>query len=428
MFKIIRKIRPANLIGSKLNEIESWIDEQFYLNIPIQENDIETIENKFEVKDKVELDKFGKEMRKNCPDSLGKSLFYIREHTDYPRGNHLGRYCLYHVWPLFFEKFPLGQIWIIELPKSWTQEVWKGQRELAIKYGYDKSNPTGFSAQEMTGLQIDNFHLHSLNILSYGIYPLILSNFISIGLKSNLTLLYIPDRAFEYSQMMEADTLYTNILWDFHHLFDDQWTFDSSRGAKSSTSGIILNPINLLDYFQWFIDKIDNRMKDIISIEDHLLREKLVMTVNRAIYDALLSVTTELPYISKIFFFNFLDKFANIMHLLGMEDNDTKAWLKLVDKNFLCDTVLKTVQNIPNPAGEYLSHIVTFAVKEMEYGELLPDNLRDIRNTHHGYNIKSQSIDRLMEKDGEINNDIPLIVIPLLLYIFSIPWNNIENE
>jgi len=140
------------------------------------------------------------------------------------------------------------------------------------------------------------------------------------------------------------------------------------------------------------------------------------------IVDAQLAVTTELPYISKVFFFNFLNKLANIMKLLKIEDNETETWLRLVNQDFICKTVLKTIKKIPNRAGEYLTDVVNLAVEEMKIGELTPSDLLDIINTHHGYNIKSQSINRLMKKDGEINNDIPLLTTPLLIYLFSIPW------
>ncbi|HML04422.1 MAG TPA: hypothetical protein VK426_01480 [Methanobacterium sp.] len=418
MFKIVHKITAENLLG--FDELESWLDDNFYLNYKL---DDDSINNKFDFKDRSELDKHGRRLVDDCPDSLGLSLYWIRNSTEnYFRGNHIGKLCYYHIWPLFFRKFPLGQIWIIESPKSWTDAIWEDRRKLGEEYGYDKNNPLGFP-QEMSGLQIDLFPQNALNIVAYGIYPLILCNFILTGIKTDLTILYIPDRSFKHSQMTEANTLYTRILWDFHHVFDDQWTFDGSRGPKSAINEVFLNPIKQLDYFQWFIEKIDNRMNDIISIEDPLLREKLVMTVNRSIADAIMSVTSELPYISMIFFFGFLDKLANIMNLLKIDNSETDAWKKIVNKDFLSSEVFETLQKVPNKSGEHLTNIITSVIEELEYSELSPEDLRDIRNTHHGYNLtRKGAIDRLMTKNGEFNNDITLIVTPLLLYLFTIPW------
>lgn len=416
MFKIVYKITAENLIGNK--ELESWLDDKFFLN-----SQLDSIHKNFDYKDRAELDRYGREVIEKCPDSLGLSLYWIRNSTEgYSYINHIGKLCYYHIWPFFFRKFPLGEIWIIETPKTWTDKIWDDRSKLAKEYGYDSIDPTGFP-QEMSGLQTDLFPQNALNILSYGIYPLISCNFLLTGLKSHLTILYIPDRSFKHSQMTESNTLYTRILWDFHHIFDDQWTFDGSRGPKSAINEVLLNPIKQIDYLQWFIEKIDNRMSDIISIEDTLLREKLVMTVNRAITDAIISVTSELPYISMVFFFSFLDKLANIMFLLKIENSESDAWKKIVSKDFLSSEVLETLQNVPNKAGSHLTNIIISAVKELEFCELSPENLRDIRNTHHGYNLtRPGSIDRLMTKDGELNNDIPLIVTPLILYLFTISW------
>lgn len=373
MFKIVHKITAENLIG--FEELDSWLDENFHLNYKLNDG---SIHNKFDFKDRSELDKHGRKLVDNCPDSLGLSLYWIRNSTEsYSNGNHIGKLCYYHIWPLFFRKFPLGQIWIIESPKCWANKIGEDRWKLGKDYGYDKIDPLGFP-QEMSGLQIDLFPQNALNIIAYGTYPLISCNFILTGIKTDLTILYVPDRSFKHSQMTEANTLYTKILWDLHHVFDDQWTFDSSRGPKSAINEVILNPIKQLDYFQWFIERIDNRMSDIISIEDYLLREKLVMTVNRAINDAVISVTSELPYISMVFFFSFLDKLANIMHLLKIENSEVDAWKKIVNKDFLSSEVFETLQKVPNKAGEHFINIVTSVVEELEYCELSPEDLRDI--------------------------------------------------
>ena len=295
MFKIVHKITAENLIGN--NELESWLDDKFYVNPELSDGSIEI---NFDYKNKEDLESYATMVTEKCPDSLGNSLYWIRNYSNYSNPNHVGKLSYYHLWPLFFRKFPLGEIWIIESPQKWAKKIREDRRELGIKYDYDKINPNGFP-QEMTGLQSDIFPQNALYILSYGIYPLISCTFFLTGIINDLTFLYIPDRSFKHSQMTEADTLYTKIMGDFHHLFDDQWTFDGSRGPKSSINEVILNPIKQLDYFQWFIDIIDRRMKDIISIEDTLLREKLVMTVNRTIADAIMSVTNELPYISLVF-------------------------------------------------------------------------------------------------------------------------------
>ena len=120
------------------------------------------------------LDKYSREMEKICPKELGFSLFCLRDFSNsYVNGNHMGRFCLHYVWPKFFRQFPLGQIWLIETSEKWNDKIWSGQKTLAQETGYLEDNPTGFSAHEMSGLNIDQFHFNALNVLSYGIYPLI---------------------------------------------------------------------------------------------------------------------------------------------------------------------------------------------------------------------------------------------------------------
>jgi hypothetical protein len=420
MLDVICKIKAEDIVGSNFSVLEELLDKKFFVNYPDPNNE-NLIHNEFTYKDRIKLDKFGREMEKNCPEELGFSLFFIRDYTvSYYNGNHTGRFCLYHLWPLFFRKFPLGQIWLINTPKKWNNEIWLGQRTLAHEMGYLKNNPNGYSPQEMSGLNTDEFHLNALNILSYGIYPLI--SCLSTSTVFELTILYIPDRSFKHSQMTEANTLYTRILWEMHGLFDDQWTFDGSRGPKCSIEPSLMNPINQLDYFGWLIEKIDSRMEDILEIEDYLLREKLVMTINRAIFDAQMSVISELPYISMIFFFNFLDKIANLLVLLNIEKNEAVAWLKFFEEDFIREILQKNTINIPNKVGTYLNDIVNIFLNELEYGDLSPGYMRDIRNTNHGYNIKEKSVERIMQKDGEINNNIPLISTAIIIYIISIKW------
>jgi len=222
--------------------------------------------------------------------------------------------------------------------------------------------------------------------------------------------------------MIEGRTLYQETLWKVQHVFDDQWTFDGSRGPKSAANPILLNPIKQLGYFDWFIGQVNERMLDTIAISDPFVREQLGMTINRAICDAQLCVTTQLPYMSKVFFFACLDKLANVMVLLNMESNEVEAWKRLVDVQFLDNEVLATLKGIPDTAGEYLCWIVEHVSEEMTLDNLLPEDLRDIRNSHHGYKLRPEIFGRLMGKTGEINNDIALIVTPLILFFLSKKW------
>jgi len=110
------------------------------------------------------------------------------------------------------------------------------------------------------------------------------------------------------------------------------------------------------------------------------------------------------------------------MVLLNMESNEVEAWKRLVDVQFLDNEVLATLKDIPDTAGEYLCWIVEHVSEEMTLDNLLPEDLRDIRNSHHGYKLRPEIFGRLMGKTGEINNDIALIVTPLILFFLSKKW------
>jgi hypothetical protein len=389
MFQVLRKVDYDSLIDK---ELASWLDDQFQTKIAEQQQEQgnDKIEGLKFLDETAKMQEWGMGLKKSAPKSLEESLFYIcKSSTTYPYQNYVSRTSLSYTWPLFFEKFPLGQIWLPKISKRWWDEIWRGEKQIAQKTGYNAKHPAGFHPQEASGLQAENFPLTALNTLACGIYPLILCDYIHTS--ADLVFIYIPDRAFKHSQMIEGRTLFQEILWKIHHVFDDQWTFDSSRGPKT-------------------------------GISDPFIREQLGMTINRAICDAQLCVTCELPYISKVFFFGCLDKLANLMVLLNMEADEIEAWKRLVDERFLNKEVLTTLKDIPDNAGKYLRWIIKHALEEMKLDDLLPQDLRDIRNSHHGYKLRPKTFERLMEKTGEINNDITLIVTPLVLFFLSKKW------
>ncbi len=420
MFQVLRKVYYRDLFDK---ELASWLDDRFQTKIAEQQQEQgnDGIDGLTFLNERDKMQEWGMKLKENAPKSLEKSLFYICRSTNtYPHQNYVGRTSLSYTWPLFFEKFPLGQVWLAKISEQWWNEIWRGEKQIAQKTNYNAKHPEGFHPQEVSGLQSENFPLTALNILAFGIHPLILCGYTPTS--ANLVFIYIPDRAFKHSQMVEGRTLFQEILWNIHHVFDDQWTFDSYRGPKTAADDILMNPIKQLSYFDWFLSQVNNRMSDIIAISDPFKREQLGMTINRAICDAIICVTCEFPYISKQFFFGCLDKLANLMVLLNMEANDTDAWKRLVNEHFLNKEVLTTLNDIPDDAGKYLRWIVGHAMEEMKLDDLSPQDLRDIRNTHHGYKLRPKIFDRLMEQTGEFNNDIPLVVIPLILFFLSKKW------
>jgi hypothetical protein len=126
-----------------------------------------------------EMDKikeWGEGLKYNCPDSLEESLIYIaKSSTSYFNQNNISQTSLLYTWPLFFEKFPQGQIWLVEISGRWRTEIVSGQKSLAKEFSIDWEKLQ--HPQSDSGITVDTFPFTSFDFLSYGIYPFILHDF-----------------------------------------------------------------------------------------------------------------------------------------------------------------------------------------------------------------------------------------------------------
>jgi len=416
-FSVLRKV---DLENSRDEDLMAWLDERFQLQV-VEQNQPPRASGL--MSPMCHVREWGAKMRQNCPEMSAQALFYVRDNTtSYGHQNYTGRIAIEYVWPLFFERFPLGQVWVVEIPQDWVYSAWDAQRAIADKTGFLDKYPQWQAPQAATGLQSDHFPFAAMDLLAYGIYPLVLCAYTYTAF--NVVFLYIPDRAFEHGQMTEGDTLYQRVLFSMHHVFDDQWTFDGARGPKSGACAGFLNPIANVGYFEWLIDNVGKRMADIADISDPWKREQLGMTINRAIYDAVLCVVNQFPYTVKMFFFECLDKLSNFMKQIGEASDEFEAWKRLVDVDFLRGELTESIGQIPGAAGEHFRRVVDRAAEELEIDNLSPQDLRDMRNSHHGYRLLQRGAwERLMTRTGELNNDITLIVTPLLLYALNMTWN-----
>lgn len=91
---------------------------------------------------------WGQEFRRRCPDTSWEALFYIADGLHhYPMNNYTGMVAQLHGWPLFFERFPLGQVWLVDLSSVWSQTLWNGYQQLAQQTGYSQKHPGGIAPQ-----------------------------------------------------------------------------------------------------------------------------------------------------------------------------------------------------------------------------------------------------------------------------------------
>jgi hypothetical protein len=368
-----------------------------------------------------DLEYWGQLFREHMPRKRLDRFIYICNHTDaYSYQNLCGRACQQIVWPAFFTAFPKGRILLIELDKIWFHDIWHGQFDYARRVGFKEGKFVGLHPQDMSGLQSENLPFSALQIAQFGTYPLILFGFRHTS--GDLTCVYVPPNAFKHSQMTESGA-FNHVLWHLHHVFNDQWTFDSHRGPKSITSAKHVKPTKCIDYIRWITDAVSIRMREILQIDDAIRREQLTMTFNRASCDAILAAASQLPYMSKVFFFACLDKVANFLVQIDLFDKDTVAWRYITSEDFLGGEFLKVIRTIPDTPGKELISTIESVSENLRLDGITPDLLRDYRNSHHGYSLTRGSVERLFRHSGEIHNDTTLLATPLLLYLLKLSWS-----
>ncbi len=161
MFQLVRKVDADGILDK---ELASWLDEQFETNLAANSDEQKHITLGL-LSEAAKIQEWGKGFKSHAPKSMEESLFYLcNSSTAYPHQNYVSRTSLSYTWPLFFEKFPLGQIWLPKISQRWWDAIWQGEKQIAEHTGYNQEHPEGFHPQEASGLQAENFPLTALNI------------------------------------------------------------------------------------------------------------------------------------------------------------------------------------------------------------------------------------------------------------------------
>ena len=367
-----------------------------------------------------QLAEWAEDFWQNIPRIKHERLWYLsRSSISFWALRQAGRVCQRYVWPKFFSLFPKGCIVLLELDPSWFDLVWCQQFNWARDSHYSAPNSILDVPQEMSGFQSDNFPSNCLLVAAHGIYPLLLFDFVEI--MENIVFVYLPGEPMSYSQMRPRG-VYQDILWHLCHAMDDQWTFDSSRGPKSKAQAQAFGCEDTIAYIKWTAETIGKRMGDLLGIPTALSREQLAMTFSRAVCDCVLSTTSELPYMSKNYFFACLDKLANVMRFIGRSSDDVAAWRLFFTEEFLRDELSEFLKEIPGSFGQLHIDTVEWVADHIRVEQLTPQLLRFYRNTLHGYNLHENQVEALYGHSGEINNDVTLLVTPILMYVLAQKW------
>ncbi|NSW92574.1 MAG: hypothetical protein HPY74_18285 [Firmicutes bacterium] len=415
MISIYKKLKRVDL---RSQELHDWLDKKFQGRLVFQPEESE-LNIKYNYMLETNMDEWGFDYCKSAPKDVKEFIQYTALNCiSFTYKNLVGRTLFRYVFPEFFQRFPLGQIWLIETDENWFLTSWATQKKFADKNGMKSF--IGEYPQEFSGFQEENLLNMALEVLSYSLYPLLFCEIVPVS--PDLTLMFIPDRAMQYSQMKEAETLYVHLLWKFHHIFDDQWTFDSSRGPKTAADSTVFNPINILDYFEWYIDLLNYRLEELNHMSEDHIRQQRAMTLNSTICDLFFCISSEIPYLSKMSFFNVVDKISNYMHALGRGKSETDIWRRLLSKEFLSDELINCIKNVPGIIGEELILNIKWVLEQIDMNKISADLLRDLRNSKHGYLLNQSRWEKLCKHTCEIHNDLVLLALPLWLYVLASKW------
>jgi len=119
-----------------------------------------------------------------------------------------------------------------------------------------------------------------------------------------------------------------------------------------------------------------------------------------------------------------LDKLANFNSVIEEGINESQSFKKFFKVDFLRDIVLEKLKEIPDDIGVVIRRILNNIINIIEDENLNPKYMRSMRNSIHGYHLRENNLNQLMERSADINNYIVNLVIPLIFYYLSLNWVN----
>lgn len=425
-FEILQIIDVKSINQFKmLNNLKHYFNPQ-YSEFKAHRLDISHLDKQFirlKKENAKEIRVWGKKFLSSCPSDLQDAFIYISKYgASFSQSNVRPYIVLRYSWKLFFDKFPNGRIILINYPSDYydilLNELDRYRISESIEIDHDDDFGKSYP-QEYTGCMSTEFPYIALNLMANGIPTRILGN---SDFQYGVVLYYIPDITITYSQILDSSYKNHHVINSFTHVFSD----DSSQHMPVQGT-ILLNedfpkPHVQMDYFKWFIGILNTRLNDILKIQDPFRREQLVMTINRAMCEGQLCIIHKLPYLSKILFFNCLDKLANFNTVIENGLRENLAFKRFFKVEFLKKVVLEKLKDIPDKIGEFYRVILQNTINIIDDENLTPEYMKAMRNSIHGYNLRENNLKQLMERTADINNYIVNLVIPLMFYYLSLDW------
>lgn len=371
-----------------------------------------------------EIRAWGKRFLKSCPSNLQEAFIFISKYgASFSQGNVRPYIVLKYGWKLFFDKFPNGRILLINHPREYYNILWNELDRFRISESIEVDHDEDFDKlypQEYIGCMSTEFPYFALNLMTNGIPTRILgySDF-----QYGVVLYYVPDITITYSQILDSTYKNHHVINSFTHIFSDNLSQNMPVQDNILIKKNFPKPDVQMNYFKWFFGILNSRVNDILKIQDPLQREQLVMTINRAMCEGQLCIIHRLPYLSKILFFNCLDKLANFNITIENGITEDLAFKRFFKVDFLKNVVLEKLKDIPDEIGDFFRVLLRNIINIIEDENLTPEYMKAMRNSIHGYNLRENNLNQLMERSADINNYIVNLLIPLIFYYLLLDWN-----
>jgi len=337
----------------------------------------------------------------------GEKLIYAARQLAHGFLPEQPRILLEVIAPLFFNDFPHAEVWFLELDENTRSEIWQSEnrlhRQLKLnqQQTYDPEYDAG-SPHEASGLEGGMSAYLWLRLMTFCFYPYVNGDFATSD--GRLFFLLLPDRAIDSRAEYRFD-LHREAEFYLNDIYSDS-VFPARRGKSFAPDTTSLLS-NTAPYFEWYIDRCNSLLDQLLGINDLKKRFILTLTLNRLAFDCWIIEVSEVPYLMKQLFFGVLDKYANLYVQTELESKrkEVEIWKKSLTNDFYESTIKPSIQGIPGSAGDYIRYSAAWIYGNLAHNGPSPDIMRELRNSYHGYGI--QHIDSLLSHSGELSNDVP---------------------
>jgi hypothetical protein len=316
--------------------------------------------------------------------------------------------------PLFFERFPKGEIWFMDSDFSVPHLLDEDNRTLAELHHPRSDLPHG---AQVYGLGFDGI-MESIGLM----LPLLLRYpHVQGRVTSSIGgfWYFITHKPISLHDVFQPD-FGDFLMYDIRYVYSDSMTYPHGPARPAFEP---VRPQEFRQYLDWYIKNIRNLDGFLQNIPDVETRMLTSFSIARICLDTYLIQLIEWPYIRKLLFLNLLDKYANLISELGTRGNEAQIWKDLLSASTFKKKLKKLTKKIPEPIGlgNFAQVLLTEMINDTLYtkyqGPVKPTKrheeealsyLRNYRNTNHGYLLDGPTRRTLLiDHSGDIPNYLP---------------------